>query len=131
QYAVNDAIGFNTTALADLGDQRIAIDQASREGFRVCDLLFQPDDRNLEVAEARVDQGLLYWIDLMVGERYVVELRRIRGEEATSNFMSDPAERIGAMLVPDVEQIAPTGSEHPMDLLVGFRLVREEHHAKL
>ena len=67
----------------------------------------------------------------MIGERYVVELRRVSGEEATSNFMSDPAERIVAVRVPDVEQIAPTGSEHPIDFLIGFGLVREEHHAKL
>src|SRR6476659_441258 len=45
--------------------------------------------------------------------------------------MSDPAERIVAVRIPDVEQIAPTRSEHPIDFLVGFGLVGEEHHAKL
>ena len=46
----------------------------------------------------------------MIGERYDVELRRVSGEEVTGNFMSDPAKRIVAVRVPDVEQIAPTGS---------------------
>src|SRR5258707_6786711 len=67
----------------------------------------------------------------MIRERHVVELRRVSGKEATGDFMSDPAERIVTVRVPDVEQIAPTGSEHPIDFLVGFGLVREEHHAKL
>src|SRR5262249_50223272 len=44
--------------------------------------------------ESRVDQGLLDGIDLVIGERYHVKLRRISREETCSGFMRNSAERV-------------------------------------
>src|SRR5436190_22850961 len=55
-YGINDTIRINATAFSDLIDQRVAINQPSREQPDVWDLLFQTDDRNLDVAEAAIEQ---------------------------------------------------------------------------
>src|SRR5207249_2064314 len=82
RQGVNDSIGINTTAFSDLVDERIAINQPAREHFHVWDFLFQPDDLNLDVCEASLQQGFLDRINLMIGKRHLVELRRISREEA-------------------------------------------------
>ena len=88
---------INAAAFSDLIDQRIAINQPSCEQPDVWDLLFQTDDRNVDVVEAAIEQAVLDWVNLIIGERHPVELRRVSGEEATGDFMGNTAKWIVAV----------------------------------
>src|SRR5204863_9187765 len=103
----------------------------ARKRRDIRDFSLLPDHGNADVAKASRDQQLLERIDLMTGERHVVELGRIGGEETSGNFVRKTAERIVTMGIPDAEQITPTRRENAIDLGEGFWLVRVEHHAEL
>jgi hypothetical protein len=53
-YGINDTIKINATAFSDLVDQRIAINQPSREQLDVWDLLFQTDDQPRPLPKPRL-----------------------------------------------------------------------------
>jgi len=55
---------------------------------------FQSHHGNADVAEVSRDQQFLDRIDLMAGERHVIELRRIGREKSSDDFVGDTAERI-------------------------------------
>ena len=73
------------------------MNQPSRKKLVVWNLLIEPDDCNLDLVEATIEQARLDWINLIIGERHPVELRRIGGEEAARYLMGNPAKRIVAM----------------------------------
>ena len=98
---------------------------------RVRDRLLQSKHGDADVAETSREQELLDRIDLMAGERHVVELRRIGGKEPPRDLVHDAAERVVAVGVPDAEQIAAAGSENAENFGEGFGLVGKEHDSEL
>jgi hypothetical protein len=75
-----------------LVNERVAMDQSTREARSVWDFFLQPNDGNINVREFCSDQRFLDWIDLVISERHHVKLRRISWEETCSGLMRNSAE---------------------------------------
>jgi hypothetical protein len=58
-------------------------------------------------------------------------LGRIAQKEAADDLVRDPAGRVVAMRIPDIEQVTATGDNNPIDLTIGPVPIGKEHHAKL
>jgi hypothetical protein len=78
---------------------------------RVGDFLLAPHDGDLNIGKARCAQPFLDRIDLMAGERHVVELRRVDGKELSRRFVRDPAVGIVPMRIPHAEEVASARRE--------------------
>src|SRR6516165_2624045 len=89
---VDDSIRIDAAARLYLVNQRVAVDQPTRKARSVWNFFFQPNDGDTDVSESRVDQGFLDGIDLVIGERYHVKLRRISREETCNGLMCYSAE---------------------------------------
>jgi hypothetical protein len=103
RQSIDDPIRIDTASCADLIDERITVDEPPREQRRIRNLLFKPEDRNVDVDKSRVDQRFFYRIDPVIGERYLIELRWIGRKEAAGDGMRDSTERVVAVRVPDIE----------------------------
>jgi hypothetical protein len=131
RQSVHDSVRFHTAARPDLVDQRIAVDQSTRKPRNVWYFFVELHDSDVDVTESGIDQRFLDGIDPVIGERYVVKLRRIGREEAGSDFMRDSAERIVLVRVPNAEQVMSAGGQHAMNLAISRLFLREKHHAEL
>jgi len=67
------------------------VDQPTRKACSVWNFFLEPNDSDIDVRESCVEQRFLDRIDLVVGERNGVELRRISREETRGGFMGNPA----------------------------------------
>ena len=97
----------------------------------IWNLFLQSNDGDVDVGESRIDQGFLDWINLMIGERYVVELRWISRKEAPGNFVRDSTEWIMPVRIPNTEQVMSAGRENAANFTIGRVLLREKHYAEL
>src|SRR5258708_22165175 len=107
------------------------MDRGARETRDVRNLFVQADHGGVDGGKSSLDQEFLDGIDLMAGERHIVELRRIGREKTSRNPLCDTTERVVAMGVPDAEQITAARSAHTLNLRKGLWSVRQAHHAAL
>src|SRR5258708_16432404 len=106
------------------------MDRGARETRDVRNLFVQADHGGVDGGKSSLDQEFLDGIDLMAGERHIVELRRIGREKTSRNPMCDTTERGVAMCVPDAEQITAARSEHTINLRKRFLFFGQENHAE-
>jgi hypothetical protein len=69
---VDDPTDVDPTPRPNLVDQRVAVDESSRECGSLRDPLFQLDHSNPDVRKAGVDQRFLDGINPVAGKRYSV-----------------------------------------------------------
>jgi len=82
RHGIDDPVRINTTSCTDLVNDWAPVDHTSCKQSRVLDFLDQREHGNVDAPESCFDQSLLDWIDLVIGEWHLVELRRIGREEA-------------------------------------------------
>ena len=68
RHSVDDAIGIDAASCSDLIDQGITVNHSLCEESAVGDLLFQPENGNVDVRESGVNQGFFDGVDLVIGE---------------------------------------------------------------
>jgi hypothetical protein len=115
--SVDNLIRIDSTAGADHVDQRVAVDQRTRKGADVRNLLFSSQYGNPEIDEANVAQRMLNRIDFVVARPDSIELRWIGREKSGGDFVSDAGMPVVAA-VPDAEYIAAPGRQHAIRLAI-------------
>ena len=90
----NDLVGINAAALLYLVNQRVSVNQGARKTRSVWYVFLLPNDRDANVIKSCIDQGLLDRVDLTIGERHRVELRRVGREETGSGLMRNSPKRV-------------------------------------
>jgi len=102
-----------------------------REAGSIWNLFLESNDGDVDVSESRIDQGFLDRINLIVGERYIVELRWISRKEAPGNFVGDSTEWIMPMRILNAEQVMSAGRENAVNLTIGSFFLWEKHYTEL
>src|SRR5258708_37303521 len=92
------------------------MDRGARETRDVRNLFVQADHGGVDGGKSSLDQEFLDGIDLMAGERHIVELRRIGRGKTSRNPMGDTTQRGGAIGGPDAEHNTAPGSEPTVNL---------------
>ena len=75
--SIDDAIRIDADSRLYLVNERVAMDQPTRKARSVWNFFLQLNDGDINVREFCGDQRFLDWIDLVIGERYHIKLRRI------------------------------------------------------
>src|SRR5215813_13532497 len=89
------------------------------------------DVAHLDAREARLAEPLPHRCRIVQAVGDAVEIRWIGGEEAGRRLVGDARGGILRQDIPHVEEILPTGLEHPKSLADPRRLVGEEHEPEL
>src|SRR5437867_720787 len=118
-------VRIDAAARPDLIDQRVTMDRRTREVRAVGQFSFLSDYGDVDAVKSCRYQHLLDRIDLMAGERHIVELRWVDREKALRHCVRDAAERIVAVRIPDAEQMASAWREGTARFGKGGGLVRK------
>src|SRR6516225_9638931 len=127
--SVNDVIRIDSAAGANHVDQWITVDQRTRKGADIGDLLFLRQHSNSQIDESSVAHRRLNRVDFVVAGAHPIKLRRIGREKLGGNFVSDATMGVGA--VKNAEYIAAPRRKHTIRLAVGFLFIREELSSEL
>ena len=103
--SVDNLIRIDPAACANHVDQSVTVDQRSRKGADVRNLLFPGQNGYPEIDKAGVTQRILNRVDFVVTRPDPIELRRIGREKLGGDFVSDAGMPVVAA-VPDAEYIA-------------------------
>src|SRR5215813_590789 len=117
--------------LHDRAPDRVALDQSDGRlgGGRARPGLLEVRPGYLTEA-GRLEEGAGR-LGVVKAERHRVEGRRVGRKEGRDRLVGDSAEGVAGHGVPDVEEIAAPGLEHPERLSDAGALVREEHEPEL